>query len=171
MATVTRDADAAALAPRGCGVGAHPARGGPAGARSAVPHPDPGWPLVEHPRAPLALLAASRFQPALRRNRVLGSRRGALLRRGAGCTPLEPAEVTMSTTRGHTPARREHLGPAEGLTRMTCLARIPPTNADHSSQSTGQCPFPSPAGPSVEHAVPRRISSRRPAGHQPPEMR
>ncbi len=86
MATVTRDADAAALMPQGCGVGAHPARGGPAGARSAVPHPDPGWPSVEHPRAPLALLAASRFHATLRRNRVWGSRRGALPRRGAGCT-------------------------------------------------------------------------------------
>ena len=126
----------------------------PAGRRSSTPVPPcapGGQPVPPHPQAePSVGQSPWRAAPA-----------------SSGVHPLEAAEVIMATTRGHAPARREHLGPAEGLTRMTCLARITPTNADHRSQSTGQCPLPSPAGPSVEHAVPRRASSRRPAGHQP----
>jgi hypothetical protein len=128
------------------------------------PHPDPGWPSVEHPRAPLRSWRPVGSTPpsggtecgAAAVARYPGEQRG---------TPPGARRGHHATTRGHTPVRREHLGPAEGLTRMTCLARITPTNADHRSQSTGQCPLPSPAGPSVEHAVPRRASSRRPAGH------
>ena len=101
--------------------------------------------------APLALLAARPGStPPSGGTEIVGRPAVApYRRRAARRAPWRPLRSRVPPP-GATPRHAASTsGPAEGLTRMTCLARIPPTNADHGLPSTGQCPSPSPAGPSV----------------------
>jgi hypothetical protein len=61
----------------------------------------------------------------------------------SGVHPLEPAGVTMATTRGHTRARREHLGPAEGSDQDD----VP--RQDYSDQRRSQIPVHGAVPPSI----------------------